>query len=66
MLKMALEFPAIADEMDDAVAAAYAAMPARLYLIGQAGRIAYQGGMGPMFVRPGGWEASIEVIVAKR
>ncbi len=60
MLKMALEIPALVDEMDDAVAAAYAAMPERLYLIGQDGRVAYQGGMGPMFFRPEEWEAAIE------
>ncbi len=60
MLKMALEIPALVDEMDDAVAAAYAAMPERLYLVGRDGRIAYQGGMGPMFFRPGEWEESIK------
>jgi hypothetical protein len=59
MLKMALEIPALVDEMDDAVAAAYAAMPERLYLVGADGRIAYQGGMGPMFFRPGEWEEAI-------
>ena len=60
MLKMALEIPALVDEMDDAVAAAYAAMPERLYLIGQDGRIAYQGGMGPLFFRPDEWEEAIK------
>ncbi len=59
MLKMALEMPALVDEMDDAVAAAYAAMPERLYLVGRDGRIAYQGGMGPMFFRPAEWEEAI-------
>jgi hypothetical protein len=60
MLKMALEIPALVDEMDDAVAAAYAAMPERLYLVGRDGRIAYQGGMGPMFFRPAEWAEAIE------
>jgi hypothetical protein len=60
MLKMALEIPALVDEMDDAVAASYAAMPERLYLIGRDGRIAYQGGMGPMFFRPAEWQEAIE------
>jgi hypothetical protein len=60
MLKMALEIPALVDEMDDAVAKAYAAMPERLYLIGRDGRVAYKGGMGPMFFRPGEWELAIE------
>ncbi len=60
MVKLALELPALVDEMDDAVARAYAAMPERLYLIGRDGRVAYKGGMGPMFFRPKEWEAAIE------
>lgn len=60
MLKLALEMPAVVDEMDDAVARAYAGMPERLYLIGRDGRVAYKGGMGPMFFRPAEWEAAID------
>ncbi len=59
MAKMALEMPAVVDEMDDAVAKKYAAMPERLYLIGSDGKVAYRGGMGPMFFRPKEWEAAI-------
>ena len=59
MLKLALEPPALVDEMDDSVAKAYAAMPERLYLIGRDGRVAYKGGLGPMFFRPAEWEAAI-------
>lgn len=66
MLKLALEIPALVDEMDDAVAAAYAAMPERLYLVGRDGRIAYQGGMGPMFFRPAEWEEAIENYLVQR
>ena len=60
MVKMALELPAVVDEMDDAVSKAYAAMPERLYLIGNDGRVAYKGGQGPMFFRPDEWEQAIE------
>jgi len=60
MLKMALEMPAVVDEMDDAVAKAYAAMPERLYLVGTDGRVAYKGGIGPMFFRPEEWGQAIE------
>ena len=60
MLKLALEMPALVDEMDDGVARAYAAMPERLYLVGRDGRVAYKGGMGPMFFRPTEWERAIE------
>ena len=63
MVKLALEIPALVDEMDDAVARAYAAMPERLYLIGADGRVAYKGGMGPMFFQPKEWEAGIEALV---
>ncbi len=59
MLKLALEPPALVDEMDDAVAKAWAAMPERLYLIGEDGRVAYKGGLGPMFFRPLEWEQAI-------
>ena len=57
--KMALEMPALVDEMNDAVATAYAAMPERLYLIGRDGHIAYKGGVGPMFFQPAEWEQAI-------
>ena len=63
MLKMALQLPAVVDEMDDSVAGAYAAMPERLYLIERGGRVAYQGGMGPMFFRPDEWEAAMETLL---
>jgi hypothetical protein len=57
--KLAFEMPALVDEFDDAVGAAYAAMPERLYLVGRDGRIAYKGGMGPMFFQPAEWEKAI-------
>ena len=59
MIKMALEMPALVDEMDDAVATAYAAVPERLYLVGRDGCIAYKGGVGPMFFQPSEWEQAI-------
>ena len=64
MLKMALEMPAVVDEMDDAVASAYGAMPEWLYLIGVDGRVAYKGGVGPMFFRPDEWSEAIEQYLA--
>ena len=63
MIKLALEPPALVDEMDDAVSTAYAAVPERLYLIGKDGRVAYKGGMGPMFFRPAEWEEAIREIL---
>ena len=60
MLKLALEMPAVVDEMDDAVGRAYAGMPERLYLVGRDGNVAYKGGMGPMFFRPDEWNDAIQ------
>jgi len=60
MLKLALALPALVDEMDDAVAQAYAAMPERLYMLARDGTVAYKGGVGPLFFRPREWEAAIE------
>jgi hypothetical protein len=64
MLKLALQMPAVVDDMDDAVAKAWAALPERLYLVGSDGRIAYKGGVGPMFFRPDEWEQAIEAHLA--
>ncbi len=64
MLKMALEMPAVVDEMDDAVAKAYGAMPERLFLIGTDGTVVYKGGIGPMFFRPDEWEQAIVDLLA--
>ena len=64
LLKLALEPPALVDEMDDAVAKVYAAMPERLYLIGKDGTVLYKGGMGPMFFRPPEWEQAIRDYLA--
>jgi hypothetical protein len=64
MLKLALDMPAVVDEMDDAVATAYAALPERLYVVGTDGRVAYKGGMGPMFFDPAEWETAIEQLLA--
>ena len=64
MLKLALEMPAVVDEMDDAVAQAYAALPERLYVIDRDGKVAYKGGLGPMFFQPREWDEAIEVCLA--
>ena len=66
MLKLALEMPAVVDEMNDAVAEAYAAMPERLYLIDREGKVAYKGGLGPMFFKPSEWEEAIETYLDRQ
>jgi hypothetical protein len=62
MLKLSLELPALVDEMDDAVAKAYGAVPERLYVVGSDGRIAYKGGMGPILFDPKEWERAIQSV----
>jgi hypothetical protein len=47
------------DEMDDSVMTAYAALPERLFLVGDDGRIAYQGGQGPFEFHPAELEQAI-------
>ena len=64
MLKLALEMPALVDAMDDGVATAYAGVPERLYLVGRDGKVAYKGGMGPMFFRPLEWAQRIDDYLA--
>jgi hypothetical protein len=59
MQKTGLRAVALVDEMDDAVSLAYNGMPERLYLIGRDGRVAYKGGLGPMFFHPEEWERAI-------
>jgi hypothetical protein len=39
--------PVAVDDVNDVVGNAYSAMPARLYLIDTAGKVAYQSGRGP-------------------
>ncbi len=52
------------DEMDDAVNKAYAGWPVRLYLVGQDGRVAYAGGLGPFGFKPAELKAAIDDYLA--
>jgi hypothetical protein len=44
--------PTVADDIDDSVNRAYAAMPTRLYLVGTDGHVVYAGGLGPFGFKP--------------
>jgi len=60
MTKLELEeLPAVVDELDDRVNAAYQAWPDRLYLVDVDGDIAYRGGPGPFGFEPDELEAAI-------
>ena len=60
VLRTALEIPVVVDRVDDAIAAAYGGWPDRLYLVGTDGRIAFQGGPGPMGFQPDALAGAIE------
>lgn len=63
MTRLALDLPALVDEMDDAVSEAWAAMPERLFVVGRDGRIAYKGDLGPLGFDPAGWERAIHTAI---
>ena len=58
-----LGFPMLVDSIDDAVGARYSGMPARLYLIDPAGRVAYKGGRGPFGFKPAELEQALILLL---
>lgn len=61
-LRLAIRMPVVVDEIDDAIASAYGALPDRLYLVGRGGRIAFQGEPGPWGFDPKALETAIEAL----
>ncbi len=59
-VRMNIRMPVLLDGLDNRVARAYGGWPDRLYLVGQDGRIAWQGGPGPSGFRPAELQAAIE------
>ena len=49
MLRYKFSFPMFLDNMENEAEEKYNSWPDRLYLIGPNGKIAYQGGMGPLY-----------------
>lgn len=49
MLRYNFSFPMLLDGMDNDAENKYISWPDRLYIIGRDGKIAYQGGMGPLY-----------------
>ncbi len=62
-LNLKIRMPVVVDEIDDAIADAYGALPDRLYLIARNGTIAFQGRPGPWGFDPGELAAAIEATV---
>ena len=63
-LGLDLNIPTLLDEMTNEVDEAYAALPDRLYLIDEEGRIAYRSERGPRGFRPDEFKAAIECHLA--
>lgn len=57
LLKPAM--PLLVDEINDPVGNAYSGMPARLYVIDRAGKVAYKGGRGPFGFKAGEMEQAL-------
>ncbi len=61
--KLMMSMPLLVDEMDDRVGHAYSGMPARLYVIDRAGKIAYKSGRGPFGFKPGEMEQALLLLL---
>ena len=59
-LRLKIRMPVVVDDIDDAIASAYGALPDRLYLIGRGGHVAFQGDPGPWGFNPEALERAIE------
>jgi len=55
-----IKMPVVVDPIDDKITSAYGALPTRLYLIAQGGKIAYQAERGPFGLKPDELSAAIE------
>ncbi|MFM7160627.1 MAG: deiodinase family protein, partial [Planctomycetaceae bacterium] len=51
--------PLLVDEIDDRTGNAYSGMPARLYVLDQAGKVVYKSGRGPFGFKPGEMEQAL-------
>ena len=64
-LRLEIKMPVVVDEIDDAVARAYGALPDRLYLVGRGGNVVFQGDPGPFGFQPTALETAIESELAR-
>ncbi len=58
--------PWLVDDVDDATGHAYSGMPARLYVIDTAGKVAYKSGRGPFGFKPGEMEQALLMTLMDR
>jgi len=64
MLRYNFSFPMLLDGMDNDAEYKYQSWPDRLYIISPEGKIAYQGGMGPLYFDVDEFEQELNKIVA--
>lgn len=64
MLQFNFSFPMVLDDMGDQVNDAYMAMPERLYVLDQDGRVTWKCGLGPLLFDPDGFEEAVESTLA--
>jgi hypothetical protein len=64
-LGLRLSLPMVIDGMDNAVEAAYASWPDRLYVVGADGRIAYKGAPGPGGFHPEEMQAALSQLLGQ-
>ena len=62
-LGLDISIPMLIDDMDNSVDKAYAAWPDRLYIVGEDGKIAYKGGVGPFGFKPREMEQALRKII---
>jgi hypothetical protein len=60
MLQLDLAMPTLLDNMENSTDTAYAALPERLYVIDQQGKVTFQCGPGPWGFDVEGWQTAIE------
>ena len=58
--KLGIEFPALVDDLDNSTEIAYTAWPDRLFLIDEAGLVAYKAPPGPFGFSPAALESALE------
>jgi len=63
-INLKIRIPVVVDEIDDAIASAYGALPDRLYLIGQDGNVVFQGEPGPWGFNPKALEEAIQRLLS--
>ena len=62
MLRYNFSFPMLLDNMENEAEEKYVSWPDRLYIIGSDGKIAYQGGMGPLYFDVEEFETALQEI----